>query len=356
MTESIQKRIKSFTSLGERIVNILNNIENHQSSPAETELIKAVTEAENNNPWFTRENIISALTGIAGMLENDKIENWLSDYQLRRTDIDKAREIAVIMAGNIPLVGFHDFMSVLLSGHKFLGKLSSQDRILPVKLAELLKETEPGWEPYISFTEERITGFDAVIATGSNNSARYFQYYFGKYPHIIRKNRNSLAIIQGNETPEELRLLSDDIFMYFGMGCRSVSKIMIPANYDLEKLISPFEKWNHFKNHNKYCNNYEYHKAIYLVNKEQHLDNGFLLLKEDKGLASPLAVLYYDRYETLDDVKKYIESNKEQIQCVAFNGDPLIADVSTVRLGETQTPGPEVYADRMDTLKFLLSL
>jgi hypothetical protein len=324
--------------------------------PESKEFFEMVQQSEMKNPWFTRDNIFWSLEGIATMLEDEKLDAWLMNYDLKDT-LFRPKTIAVIMAGNLPLVGFHDLMCVILSGNKFLGKLSGQDSLLPVKIADMLIRLEPKLDPFIEFTEEKISVFDAVIATGSNNTARYFEYYFGKYPHIIRKNRNSIAVLSGNETQEELAELSKDIFLYFGMGCRSVSKIFIPSGYDLTNLINVFEGWKDICNHYKYFNNYEYHKAIFLVNREDHLDNGFILLQHHKGISSPLAVLYYDYYENLSDVEEYILENQDSIQCIVTgtqNLDKFYAP--TVLFGETQQPGPEVYADRVDTMKFLIEL
>ncbi len=355
MPETIQKRIQSFVELGNQIQNILNK-RTDALSPVCRTLQLDIKNAENKNIWFTRDNILYALQGIAHMLEKKTLEQWLSAYPLQNNQPESPKTVSVVMAGNLPFVGFHDFMCVLLSGNVFLGKLSSQDTILPVKLAELLIEIEPAWKSHIRFTEERISGFDAVIATGSNNSARYFEYYFGKYPHIIRKNRSSVAILSGNESDSELRLLADDIFLYFGKGCRNVSKILVPRNYNFPNLLQNFEHWEFINQHNKYCNNYEYHKAIYLVNQDKHLDNGFLLLKEDTGLSSPLSVLYYQYYDSWDGVERFIAHNKESIQCIVSNMYSNKTEFSIVPFGKTQTPEPTDYADGVDVMNFLINL
>jgi hypothetical protein len=318
------------------------------------DFFEMIQQAEMKNPWFTRDNIFWSLEGIATMLEEEKLDEWLMKYDLKDT-LFRPKTIAVIMAGNLPLVGFHDLMCVILSGNKFLGKLSGKDSLLPVKITDWLIRLEPKLDPFIEFTEEKISAFDAVIATGSDNSARYFDYYFGKYPHIIRKNRSSIAVLTGNEPPEQLVELSKDIFLYFGMGCRSVSKIFIPSGYDLTNLFKVFERWKDVCNHYKYFNNYEYYKAIFLVNRDNHLDNGFILLQHHKGISSPLAVLYYDYYKKLSDVQDFVMENHDSIQCVATGTIYLDKfDAPTVLFGETQKPGPEVYADGVDTMKFLM--
>jgi hypothetical protein len=352
MNAAMLDRISSFEKLGNEISHLLSTDKN--LSKASSDLKEHISLAGAENPWFTRDNILAALEGIAHLLRGDNLKSWLHKYTWVNEKSSNPKTVAVIMAGNLPMVGFHDFMCVLLSGHRVLGKLSGQDKHLPVKLANLLIEIDPGFDPMIAFSDTMIKDFDAVIATGSNNSARYFEYYFGKYPHIIRKNRSSLAVLSGEENPQTLELLADDVCKYFGMGCRSVSKILIPHHYDLTNLIYHFEKWNTLKNHSRYFNNYEYHKAVFLVNGEKHLDNGFLLLKEDQRLSSPLAVLYYQFYDNISDVTSYIESNIENLQCVASD---LPMNLSAqVPVGQTQNPNPWDYADGVDTIEFLQSI
>jgi hypothetical protein len=356
MSLTVKERLAAFVKLGKSMKKIAAMKNILPPDPESKDFFEVIQQAEMKNPWFTMDNIFWSLEGIAKMLEEEKLDAWLMNYDLKDTLL-RPKTIAVIMAGNLPLVGFHDLLCVILSGNKFLGKLSGQDSLLPVKIADMLIRLEPKLDPFIEFTEEKISGFDAVIATGSNNTARYFEYYFGKYPHIIRKNRNSIAVLSGNETQEELAELSKDIFLYFGMGCRSVSKILIPSGYDLPSLIKVFEGWKDICNHYKYFNNYEYYKAVFLVNREDHLDNGFILLQHHNGISSPLAVLYYDYYESLSDVKDYILENHHSIQCVATGIKYLdMFYAPNVLFGETQKPGPEIYADGVDTMKFLMGL
>ena len=300
------------------------------------------------------------------------------------------------MAGNIPLVGFHDFLCVLMSGNIFIGKLSSDDKFLLPAVSEILCEIEPEFKSQISphrVTESvfhrtnlsaqsdgvrhsadksPIKSADAFISTGSNNSTRYFEYYFGKYPHIIRKNRNAVAMIDGNETTEDLINLGKDIFQYFGLGCRSVSKIFIPQDYDLDKFFSAIVDYGDVIHHNKYYNNYIYYRTIYLLNKEKFLDNNFLMLKEDDRIASPVATLYYERYKSKEELFQKIEDQKENIQCIvstsplflSLYGEGLVRKHSRgspadsfggVRHGQTQSPELWDYADGVDTMKFLIS-
>lgn len=354
MTPDFKKRIDAFIELGKQLREVLNSSSPGNLSIAGKSLFKEINESPSKNPWFTTENVKNALMGLSVMLEEKKMREWLKDYSIQ--DHPNPLKVAAVMAGNLPAVGFHDFMCVLLSGNHFLGKLSGQDKGLPVKIASLLTEIEPDFLSMIEFTEERISGFDAVIATGSNNTSRYFEYYFGKYPHIIRRNRNSIAILDGNETSGELEALSDDIFMFFGMGCRSVSMVFIPDGYNLKLLLKSFSKWEFLKDHHKFYNNYEYQKAIFLVNGTQHLDTGFALIKEDISIASPLAVLHYHKYKSLADVNDILKYQKENIQCVVTRQGFHVKENEKVDLGEAQNPGPSDYADGVDTLDFLLEL
>ncbi len=304
------------------------------------------------NPWFTEKNIDFALNETANSLKEENLKNWISEYP-EITKIQNSKNIGVITAGNIPLVGFHDFLSVLISGNRFIGKLSSKDDKLLTRIINLLTDIEPEFKDYISLTNEKLANFDAVIATGSNNSARYFDYYFGKYPHIIRKNRNSAAVLTGNESDEELQLLADDIFLYFGLGCRSVSKLFLPDGYDLNLIFKNSLKHKDIINHNKYANNYDYNRAIYMMNQTEFKDNGIMLMKEDIGYASPVSVVYYENYSKFETVKKRLENDTEMIQCIVSKEG--IID-NSVYFGETQRPKLNDYADNIDTLNFLLKL
>ncbi len=332
---NLQQRIDAFSKLGNTV------FENKEK------LKQGV-----HNPWFTPENIDYALTEIALALKKENLEKWVSMYPDLQNKRDVKR-VGVITAGNIPLVGFHDFLSVLISGNVFVGKLSSKDDKLMPALIKMLTDIEPGFKNFISITENKLENFDAVIATGSNNSARYFDYYFGKYPHIIRKNRNSVAVLTGNETDEELQLLADDIFLYFGLGCRSVSKLFLPDGYKLDYIFENSLKHKHVINHNKYANNYDYNRAIYMMNQIEFKDNGIMLMKEDIGYASPVSVVYYENYSKFDTVKKRLVSDNEMIQCIVSK-EGLIPD--SIKFGETQKPQLRDYADNIDTIEFLLSL
>ncbi|CDF79157.1 acyl-CoA reductase [Formosa agariphila KMM 3901] len=256
------------------------------------------------------------------------------------------------MAGNIPLVGFHDFISVLMSGHDVVVKQSSNDKHLLPYLAKYLEYVEPEFKSKINFVEGTLENFDAVIATGSDNTARYFEYYFKDKPSIIRKNRNSVAVLTGTETPEELEGLADDIFRYYGLGCRNVSKLYVPENYDFQGFFHAMYKWNHVINDHKYANNYDYNKAVYLMSEFEMLENGFLMIKEDKSFSSPIATVFYEYYNDVNELKTELISKKSDIQCIVSKD---FIDYEIV-FGNTQSPDLWDYADNVDTMGFLLKI
>ncbi len=304
------------------------------------------------NPWFTEHNIKDAVKAIGESLTSENINLWINKYP-ELNNQKKIKTIGVVTAGNIPLVGFNDFITVLISGNKFLGKLSTKDNRLLKFIVDYLIDLDKEFESLIEFTEDKLEDFDAVIATGSNNTARYFEYYFGKYPHIIRKNRNSVAVLTGDETKEEIELLAKDVFSYFGLGCRSVSKLFVPDDYCFDNFFDNIIHYGDAYQHNKYANNYDYNKSVYLMNQIQHLDNGFVILKEDEGLSSPIGVLYYQYYNKIDDVKQFLEMNKTLVQCVVSNQD-VVKD--KIPFGKAQQPELWDYADNIDTMSFLLNL
>jgi hypothetical protein len=305
--------------------------------------------AGENNGWFTKDNVLFAVEGWATLLTKEKLAIWLGTYDFSKALSPKT--VAIIMAGNIPLVGFHDFLCVLISGHKVLVKQSSNDKHLLPFLAKYLEFVEPAFKGRISFTEGELKDFDAVIATGSNNTARYFEYYFGKKPHIIRKNRNSVAVLTGKETPDQLEALSNDIFRYFGLGCRNVSKLYVPDDYNFEELFKAVYKWKDIINHAKYANNYDYNKAVYLMSLFDMLENGFLMLKEDASFGSPIATLFYERYDSLKKLELTLSQQAEQIQCVVSQN----FREAEIPFGQTQLPELHDYADAVDTIAFLLT-
>ena len=246
------------------------------------------------------------MIAIGESILNEKIEKWIKPYKAVIESIKIHKTVGVVNAGNVPAVGFHDFLCILMSGHKYFGKLSTDDEDILPELAQILINIEPGFKDLITFTTQRLSQFDAVIATGSNNTSRYFDYYFGKYPNIIRKNRNGIAILTGNETDDELHALGADIFSYFGMGCRNVSRLFVPTNYKFDRFFSAIGNYNSVRDSYKYQNNYDYYKSIYLVNGIAHLDNGFLLLTENSAISSPPSVLYYTEYNDPNEITRFI--------------------------------------------------
>ena len=305
------------------------------------------------NPWFTRDSLNKALNGIASMLEEEVLQKWLRPYGVRPIESGEQKTVGLVMAGNIPMVGFHDLLSVLATGHKVLAKPSSKDDRLIRKVADVLSGIDPEMGRRISFTDGKLSGIDAVIATGSDNSARYFEYYFRNTPHIIRKNRNGVAVLTGGESEEELEALGKDIFTYFGMGCRNVTKLYIPESYDLKILLGVLDRFHPLYQHHKYGNNVDYYRTIYLMNQLPFLDNGVLLLKEDPSIASPVGVVFYERYSEIVYVQQQLDLHREEIQCIVSK-DPEIE--GSIVPGSTQEPMPWDYADGVDTIRFLMEL
>jgi hypothetical protein len=274
-------------------------------------------------------------------------EKWVKRYGFEEPD--GAKRVAVIMAGNIPLVGFHDFLTVLLFGHTIEAKLSSDDKRLLPLIGEMLITLYPDFKERIHFVE-RIKNPEAVIATGSDNTARYFDYYFGKYPNVIRKNRTSIAVLKGDETKEELEKLGEDIFAYFGLGCRNVSKLYMPKNFNTDRIFEAIVGFNEVYNNNKYANNYDYHRAIFLLNKEPFLENGFAIMREHESLHTPISVIHYERYQNQDSISQTLQILKEEIQCVVGN------TAGAVPFGKAQQPALWDYAHGVDTVAFLIGL
>jgi len=332
------KRKKSFVELGNQLKNLDPD-----------EYLKIATEANLKNPWFTPESIQYSFDGLISYLDNGKFSKWLDNYTFIN---GPSKHIGVVMAGNIPMAGIHDFICVLISSHKFVGKLSSSDDVLIPFVARKLLEIEPEFEDQITFVDQ-LKNIDAAITTGSDNSARYFEHYFGKYPNIIRKNRTSIAVITGDESPTDLQNLSHDIYSYFGLGCRNVSKVFVPENYPISGVIDNFNSYEHLVNHTKYHNNYFYNKSIMLVNQTQHLDNGFSLFREDEGLVSPISVVFYEYYKDIENLKNIIDNIEDKIQCIVTGSDSF---ENSVMFGEAQKPEIWDFADNVDTLDFLLSL
>jgi len=337
----LEERISAFSYLGEILRNALAGRQAEYTS----RLSQLIETQHLKNPWFTPENVRMAVSAIAAELTAENLRKWCSAYPGLGMESPPLK-VGVIMAGNIPLVGFHDLLSVLITGNSIIAKTSSKDQDLVVFISDILCKINERFSSRITITDEIISGFDAVIATGSDNSSRYFEYYFGKYPHIIRKNRNSIAILDSSETNEELHDLGTDIFSYFGLGCRNVSKIYVPQGYDLTNMIRCWNSFSGLINHNKYANNYEFHKAIFLINKEKFTDTGYILLRENTAISSPVAVLHYEFYRSMEKVREQFEIIRDKIQCITGR--------DFTPFGKAQSPYLWDYADGIDTIEFLL--
>jgi len=348
---NLEERIHGFVKLGEFLSGLFE--ENPAYLLEELDILKdKIKESGIRNNWFTEETVLSSLKSISQQLTIENFDAWLTPYNLENNTQNK--KVLLVMAGNIPLVGFHDFLSVIISGNKAVVKLSSNDSVLLPYLWEVLCKINPelsGKLEYIEDLKERK--FDAVIATGSDNSSQYFEYYFKNIRRIIRKNRRSVAILNGKESQQELKGLAEDIFLYFGLGCRNVSKVFLPKGYNLDKLFDVFFPFQDIVNHKKYGNNYDYNKAIFLMGGHNLTENGFLLMKEDNSLQSPVSMLFYEFYEDLDKVKDYIDENADLLQCVVCKEDIV---KKNTHFGKTQKPQLWDYADNVDTIEFLTTL
>ncbi|MDT8346321.1 MAG: acyl-CoA reductase [Flavobacteriaceae bacterium] len=326
-------------------------------SSIEQQFYESMYKASYKNPWFDRDNIAFALKTWSALLTEDKLNKWLSTYRLPTKKTDKC--VAVISAGNIPLVGFHDLLCVLACGHHALLKPSSNDT-LSKSVIDLLVHINPNLKNRIQITDGPLKNFQAIIATGSDNTARYFEYYFGNKPHVFRKNRNSVAVIDSNTDDAALERLGEDIFRYYGLGCRSISSLFLPKGFNLDRIFKAIFKWRHVVQHHKYANNYDYYKATYLVSNLPILENGFVLFREEPSFASPIAVVHYSYYQSSDEVFKYIEEHRESLQCIAVDDcNKSILDALNpllVNFGNTQQPQLDDYADHIDTVDYLLKI
>ncbi|GLB49682.1 acyl-CoA reductase [Neptunitalea lumnitzerae] len=349
------KKINAFITLGKFLEQFSNNGIIKKENIEKNDLFFDIFQDQINlaylrNSWFTKKEVLFACESWSEALKEENITTWLAKYNL--TYSKEPKNIAIIMAGNIPLVGFHDFLSVLITGNKAIVKQSSNDNVLLPILAKYLQEVCEDFKDCIVFTDDRLPEFDAVIATGSNNTARYFEYYFKNKPSIIRKNRNSVAVLNGNETEAELRLLGEDIFRYYGLGCRNVSKLYVPEGYDFKKFFESIFIFSDIINEQKYANNYDYNKAVYLMSQFKLLENGFLMLKKDESFSSPIATLFYEEYADSAHIRKILTNKKDDIQCIVGN----LADFITIDFGKTQKPQLWDYADNVDTVDFLLKI
>ncbi|MRT91351.1 acyl-CoA reductase [Ancylomarina sp. 16SWW S1-10-2] len=353
---NLSERIEAFANLGqflEQFQDTENEQNNHPlNEQFYTDFAYIIDNPHIDNAWFTPAFVKKAIEGICSLLNSEKLTNWCNQYKVSNSNTNK--RVAVVISGNMPMLGFQDILCVLISGHQFIGKLSTKNNRLLNFISQLLVEINKEFKDLITFTSERLNGkkdFDAIIATETNNSARYFEAYFAKYPHIIRRNRNSVAIITGNETKEELKNLGLDVFQYFGLGCRNVSKLYVPENYDVTKILDEWQVYEPTMDHNKYANNHDYQRSLYLMNAIKHYDNGFLLMKEDKSISSPISVLYYEYYKDLEQVNKHLEKDSENIECIVSQ-----TRENTISFGKTQMPQLNDYADHIDTMAFLCQL
>jgi hypothetical protein len=336
MTHS--ERLAAFVALGRRLEQLTDD-----------EIQTLAAKARNTNAWFDAPNVTAALRGITDLLTEEPLRAWAARYP---TEPSASRRVGVVMAGNIPLVGFHDLLCVLLSGHQLLAKPSADDTLLMRWVADELVRIEPRFAERLAFVP-RLNAADAFIATGSDNTARYFEYYFGKKPHLIRRNRTSLAVLTGQEAPEELAKLGPDIFQYYGLGCRNVSKLFVPEGYAFSPLLDELQSWDKVLNHHKYQNNYDYNKSILLVNRVPHFDTGFLLLTENKPLVSPISVLHYGTYSNEADLAAQLAAVAPQTQCIVSDKGWFAGSFG---FGQAQHPTVSDYADGVDTMAFLAEL
>ncbi len=361
MQATIKKRIHTFASLGDHMQQTadalrLNDQAAHQLPDLPRHLYQAALRAAKHNPWFTTGEIARTFEALSDMLRASVLKKWVGRYPGLGKEINTPRKVTVIMAGNIPLVGFHDMLCVLMSGHCFSGKLSSQDDQLPVAVADVLTALDGSLGDRIEMSGRHGKKADAVIATGSNNSARYFEYYFANTPHIIRKNRNSAALLSGNESTQDLERLGIDIFSYYGKGCRNVSLLLLPGNFDLNRFLKAWELYRDVLKNKKYLHNLLYHKAFLKANATPFTDAGHILLQENPELASPVPVLHYWFYKDFTEAAQIINKYRNRLQCVACKHDHNLAAVDMLAFGETQHPAPWDYADGIDTMQFLLRI
>ncbi len=334
---TINERIEAFVALGDHLTKLDTEIREELQLKAGSE-----------NPWFTPANVDAAINGIAHFLKSETLKSWVSQYEIK----DQNKVVGVVMAGNIPLVGFHDMLCVLISGNTLKVKLSSKDTALMQYVMDQLITINQEFENKL-VKADQLKDIDAIIATGSDNSSRYFDYYFSKYPHIIRKNRTSVAVIDKDLEVKDVMPLGHDIFQYYGLGCRNVSKLFVPEGYDFHPFYQAMENFDDVKQHHKYSNNYDYNKSIYLVNKQKHLDNGFLILKPDEAMVSPISVLFYEEYSDASDLNQKLSGAKDKIQCIVSYQGKL---EGSHPFGQAQLPKIDDYADGVDTMEFLTSL
>jgi hypothetical protein len=342
---NINRRIQLISDIGEFLKNYLDENYDNNNDNKLVEFKDVIIKAQSKNPWFTDANIKVNLTYWSKKLTKHNLNKWLSKYNLNNTS---RKNIAIIMAGNIPLVGFHDFICVFLSGHNSIIKLSNSDNCIIPFLTDLMKLPSER----IVYSDSFLKDYDGVIATGSDNTSRYFDYYFKNKRSIIRKNRNSIAILNGEESDDDLKSLSQDIFTYFGLGCRNVSKLYVPKNYNFDLFFNSIFCYKELINNHKYANNYDYNKAIYLMSEYKFLDNGFFIVKEGNEMHSPISTINFEYYDNVSILREKINHEDDNIQCIVSN----IEFKGKVNFGETQNPSLNQYADNIDVMRFLLTI
>lgn len=341
---TLQQRIKGFSEVGGFIARHYSGEQNPSETALHQGLDKVTEIAHTYNNWFIPKFVKDAILSIGSYLTEAELSRFTASVGEPATK----KTVAVIAAGNIPMVGFHDILCVLLSGHKCLIKMSSDDNLLLPFFLKLLTHYEPGFEKNLLFANGKLSAFDAVIATGSDNTASHFKYYFSKYPHIIRKNRSSVAVLTGKESSEDLKALGTDIFQYFGLGCRNVSKLLVPKDYSFNHFFESIVDFGDVVNNKKYGNNYDYHRAIYMLESIKFLDNNFLIVRENEDLHSPVGAVFYQYYNSVSEVKQYLETHQNEIQCVVGK--------DYIPFGYSQRPVISDFADNVNTLEFLLTL
>lgn len=343
-----QEKVKYLVEWGKKIKEAFDRPKGEYEglSKGQINLLLAATKSGQNNPWFTSTMLQKSVEGILSFLNQDDLASWGEQY----TFTNQPKTIGVVMAGNIPMVGFHDLLCLLMSPHKAKIKCSSDDPYLIPALLNLLDEVQPVLSEKIEVVD-KLEGMDAVIATGSNNTARYFDYYFGKYPNIIRKSRTSMAVLDGSESDGELSLLSNDVFDYYGLGCRNVSFLWLPKSMQVQDIIEKIMPSARWLQNSRYMNNLDYNKSLYLINRAPFLDGGRYLLLESESLFSPISVVHFNYYEKVGEVQKFIDQQKEDIQCVVDKKGTW-----GVAYGESQKPGLLDYPDGVDVMQFLASL
>ncbi len=351
---TLNNRIDAFSELGNFLSQFKGDSSRREESVKFNDLfferfLSTINGAQHKNGWFLPEQVLFSVFQWSEALKKESLKDWTSVYDFVDTE---SKTVGIVMAGNIPLVGFHDLLSILITGHKALVKLSSDDVKLIPLLCEYLIMVAPAFKPLIEFTEGKLQDFDAVIATGSNNTARYFEHYFKDKTSIIRKNRNSVAVLTGGETKEQLSALGEDIFRYYGLGCRSVSKLLVPRGYVFDEFYKSIFKFQNILKHEKYTNNYDYNKAVYLMSSFKLLDNGFLMIKEDESYSSPISSVFFEYYDNYEDLKLLFKDKQADLQCIVNFPE----STKNVDFGKTQYPNLQDYADEIDTVAFLLKI